>query len=65
MQLTSIGELFVSRILQLHGTAEVKVAIGKPQKLPDGKDYYCPYQIIGLGDGKVNWGGGQDAPPFY
>jgi len=60
MQLTNIGELFISRILQLHDTAHVKIAIGKPKKFPDGKDYYCPYQIIGLGDEKVNWGGGID-----
>jgi hypothetical protein len=62
MQLTSIGELFISRTLQLKdkNLANVAVTIGKPQKFPDGEDYYCPYQIIGLGDGKVSWGGGID-----
>ena len=62
MQLTSIGELFVSRTLQLNdkNSTHVRITIGKPQKFPDGQDYYCPYQIIGLGDGKVNWGGGID-----
>lgn len=60
MQLTSIGEPFINRIMQLHEAEHVKIAIGKPQKFPDGNDYYCPYQIIGLGDGKVNWSGGID-----
>ena len=62
MELTSIGELFASRILQLSGknSANVTITIGKPQKFPDGQDYYCPYQIIGLGDEKVSWGGGID-----
>ncbi len=62
MQLTSIGELFVSRALQLNEThsTNVTITIGKPQKFPDGQDYYCPYQIIGLGDGKIRWGGGID-----
>lgn len=60
MQLTNIGELFVTRILQLDDTTPVKIVIGKPQQFPDGNDYYCPYQIIGWGDGKVNWSGGID-----
>jgi hypothetical protein len=42
MQLTRIGELFLSRILQLNEEVHVKIAIGKLQKFPDGKDYYCP-----------------------
>lgn len=62
MQLTSIGELFVSRTLQLNdkNSTDVTITIGKPQKFPDGQDYYCPYQIIGLGDGKISRCGGID-----
>lgn len=62
MQLTSIGELFVSRTLQLNdkNLAHVTITVGKPQKFPDGEDYYCPYQIIGLGDETINRCGGID-----
>ena len=62
MQLTSIGELFASRTLQLNdkNLTHVTITIGKPQKFPDGQDYYCPYQIIGLGDEKINRCGGID-----
>ena len=63
MQLTSIGELFVTRTLKLTNnnlTHLVTIAIGKPQKFHDGPDYYCPYQISGLGDEKISWSGGID-----
>ncbi|MBA2710348.1 MAG: hypothetical protein H0U57_07145 [Tatlockia sp.] len=62
MQLMTIGELFVSRVLNLNdiNTNSVTIRIGKPQNFPDGQDYYCPFQIIGIGDGKVTWAGGID-----
>jgi hypothetical protein len=63
MQLTSIGQLFATRTLKLtdnNSTRVVMIEIGKPLKFSDGEDYYCPYQIIGLGDEKVNWCGGID-----
>jgi hypothetical protein len=33
------------------------VQIGKPCEFPDGKGYYRPYQITGLGDTKVRYAG--------
>ncbi|MBA2653193.1 MAG: hypothetical protein H0U73_13155 [Tatlockia sp.] len=62
MQLTTIGELFLSRVLKLNdiNSTTVTVIIGKPQNFPDGQDYFCPFQIIGIGDGKVTWAGGID-----
>lgn len=65
MQLTDIGQLIASRTLILKenaSTREVTITIGKPQKFSDGEDsYYCPFQITGMGDGKVSWAGGIDA----
>ncbi len=62
MELTIIDELLATRILQLSekNPTTVTIKIGKPKIFPDGQDYYCPYQIIGLGDEKVSWGGGID-----
>jgi len=39
----------------------ITVLIGKPQRLPDSSDYYCPFQVIGLGDEKVRQAIGIDA----
>ena len=35
--------------------------IGKPEKFPDADDYYCPYQIVGVGNERVRYAGGIDA----
>jgi hypothetical protein len=61
-----LGEVVATRVLRLLGGEtspddEVVVKIGKPQPFPDGRDYFCPYQITGLGDGKVRYSGGIDA----
>ena len=42
---------------------EVWVRLGQPQPFPDQpfKDYYCPYQIVGLGDERVRYAGGIDS----
>lgn len=63
MQLTDIGQLIATRTLKLgnENSTNVVIAIGTPQKFPDEQDYYCPYQITGLADEKVNWCGGIDA----
>jgi hypothetical protein len=62
MQLNTIGQVFITRTLKLSHTlsTDVTITIGKPQKFPDGQDYYCPFQIMGLGDEKVNRVGGID-----
>ena len=64
MQLTDIGQLCASRTLTLTKNNlmhEVKITIGNPQKFSDGNDFYCAFQITGIGDEKVNWSGGIDA----
>jgi len=39
MKLASIGEMFISRVLQLSGenSTNVRIILGKPQKLPEGE----------------------------
>jgi hypothetical protein len=36
---------------------QVVMKIGKPQPFPDGRDYFCPWQITGRGDEKVRHSG--------
>jgi hypothetical protein len=38
----------------------VTVLIGKPETFPDGNGCYCPYQILGIGDQRVRYAGGED-----
>jgi hypothetical protein len=62
MKLGTVGEVIATRELTIaednSPSAEVVVLLGKPQKLPDFADYYCPYQIKGAGTQKVRsiWG---------
>jgi hypothetical protein len=60
MHLKNLGIQIATRMLDLDGK-QVTVVIGKPEKFPDGEDYYCPYQIVGTGDGQVRYAGGIDA----
>jgi hypothetical protein len=62
MQLNTIGQVFITRTLKLSHpiSTDVTIAIGKPQTFPDSQDYYCSFQMMGLGDEKVNWAGGID-----
>lgn len=61
MILSTLGTIIATRTLTLADTNDVTVTIGKPEKFPDGDDYYCPYQIIGIGSGKVKYAAGVDA----
>lgn len=42
---------------------EVCVRLGAPRPFPDDplSNYYCPYQVIGVGDAKVRYAGGVDS----
>jgi hypothetical protein len=66
VKLVTIGEVIATRTLTMlrdqGAPSEVLVLLGKPQKLPDHPDYYCPYQIKGAGDEKVRYVCGID--PF-
>ncbi len=37
------------------------VSIGQPLRFTGANDYYCPYQIVGIGDGLVQRASGVDA----
>jgi hypothetical protein len=58
VKLDNIGETIATRKLLLlrernSTEEEVFVLLGKPQPLPDHKDFFCPYQVKGAGDEKV------------
>ena len=63
MDLTNVGEVIATRRLHLldDETREIFVLIGKPRQFPDSSDYYCPFQVTGIGSGKVKYAGGVDA----
>jgi hypothetical protein len=65
MQLDTIGEVIAERVLKrsVNGSEaqEVIVRLGKPQPFPDGNGWFSPFEIIGIGDGKVRWIAGADA----
>ena len=60
-----LGSVIAERRLRVTGRPEldVRVRIGTPRPFPDAphNDYYCPYQIVGLGSAKVRYAGGVDA----
>lgn len=62
MELNNVGEIFLTRELYSNDDAKRKILIkiGKPEKYPESQDYYCPYQIIGLGSEKVKYAMGID-----
>jgi len=40
---------------------EIAVLIGKPQRQSDSSDYYCLFQVVGIGDEEVRHATGIDA----
>src|SRR4030081_2369044 len=61
MKLKDVGTVIATRELSISVGTTVTVLIGKPEKFPDSEDYYCPYQILGLGNQRVRYAGGIDA----
>jgi len=66
MKLDDIGEIIAVRKLTLlsgdEQSSEVLALLGKPKQLPQHSDYYCPYQIKGVGSETVRYTCGID--PF-
>ena len=60
MQLTDVGTIIATREFQTD-QGKITVLIGLPQKFPEEEDYFCPYQIVGTGSGRVRRAGGVDA----
>ncbi len=56
-----MGVVIAKRDLLLGRERRVQVLIGKPEPFPDGIDWYCPYQITGIGSERVWWAGGVDS----
>lgn len=54
-----LGDVIASRILSLDDTESVSVSIGRPVVDSDGS-VFCPYQITGIGTGRVRRIGGVD-----
>ena len=65
MSQIELGEVIATRELQLSAAGGpdriVSVRIGKPRPFSDGRDYFCPYQITGVGDEKVSAAAGIDS----
>jgi hypothetical protein len=65
MPQVELGEVIATRELNLLGAAgmdrKVSIRIGKPAPFSDGRDYFCPFQIAGIGDEKVRYAAGIDS----
>ena len=62
MDLSTVGEVIATRSLNLADEKDrvVVVLIGRPRQFPDSTDYYCPFQITGIGSERVKYAGGVD-----
>jgi len=63
MKIDSLGDVVLIRKLYLIGETEkeVVVKVGKPRVADENGNYYCPFQIVGLGRDKINYAMGIDA----
>lgn len=62
MLINGLGDVVTNRSLSIIGDAvkKIEIKIGKPQKFEDHSDYYCPYQIIGMGNDRIKYAIGID-----
>ena len=60
MKLDDVGVVIATREIDIDDNRKVTVAIGMPQEFPEGHDFYCPYQILGMGRENVRYGAGVD-----
>lgn len=61
MKLEKIDTVVARRTFEATDGREVEIILGAPQPFPDGQDYFCPFQINGLGDSTVRYAGGIDS----
>jgi hypothetical protein len=59
MVLKDVGQVIGTRDLDLDGKRAATVIVGAPQKHPEG-DYFCAYQITGIGDERIRYAMGID-----
>jgi hypothetical protein len=64
MNTIQLGEIFIERVFEIHDMAEkvsgVILRIGKPQEIQPNH-WYCPFQILGIGDEVVKAAFGVDS----
>jgi hypothetical protein len=53
MQSFKLGRTIARRQLSLSDGRKITVRVGTPQRSPDRRSYFCPYQIVGLGHDHV------------
>jgi len=53
MQSFKLGTKIGRRQLSLSDGGKITVRVGKPQRSPERRSYFCPYQIVGLGHDHV------------
>lgn len=65
MYLNSLGDVIAVRDLSITDgqgkSSKVQVLVGLPRRFPDSVNYYCPFQIVGLGDEEIRYAAGVDA----
>jgi|SRR5690242_16778541 len=60
MDIQSIEPVIAARELKKYDGKKVEILIGKPRPMADGQDYFCPYKIDGVGNGRVSYAMGID-----
>ena len=62
MENITLENIIATREFQVEGReGGIKVLLGRPQEWGNGRDYYCPYQIVGTGKEEVKKAFGVDA----
>jgi len=61
MTFENMGGVIATRELTLDGNKKVEVRIGRPERDPDGEDWRCWQQIVGIRSGRVKHVTGVDS----
>jgi len=57
-----IAERELRLVTKARRRKKVLVRLGRPRLFPEGTNFYCAYQIVGLEEGdRKSWGGGADS----
>lgn len=60
MTLENVGTVIAARELSLDDAQTIRVLIGTPKQRTDSNEWYCPYQTVGIGSGRVGISFGVD-----
>jgi hypothetical protein len=65
MDRITLGQVIAKRELDYndadHGARRIEVLLGLPVESPGGGEWYCPWQVLGIGNGQVRATYGVDA----